>query len=435
MNLRTWTAVKWYVRCAPALAAVALLPALLSGTVGVPGPVVDYQAFSSYGDLAFVSLGGLYVLDGAQHKLVQLVPLAGGASDPQFSPNAEWLTYSETDCADCFYLARADGSGAHAVPLGADASNRVTWLPDSRLLVGDDVYRVSATGGLAVTGRVPAGLVAWSSDWDQFAFETVEVKRSKDGGFSGRWVLELARSLTGRRTLWYQSPISFDPRSGRGFQGDQFAGAEVLPGQEGVLFSVDPGNAADNSGGFPLYWVASPEGQPHLLGRSREATSVNKYGVLAVGGGGNEYAWTDKYVEICEPSPVRCSTVKVPPGQLALDPVWSPQGTTLALVEAKAETVEDFLPSTVLNWYSTHHLFLLTAGSSRPVQVPGTQGAAAPTWSADGRSILYVADNCLWFLPRTGSRPVKVAGPVLVPSDWSIFGEVNWQSDFAWSEA
>jgi hypothetical protein len=100
------------------------------------------------------------------------------------------------------------------------------------------------------------------------------------------------------------------------------------------------------------------------------------------------------------------------------------------------ETVGDFLPSTVLDWYSTHHLFLLAAGSSRPAEVPATQGAAAPTWSADGKNILYVAGNYLWLLRRTGSRPVKVAGPILVPSVWgAFFGEVNWQSDFAWSEA
>lgn len=111
-------------------------------------------------------------------------------------------------------------------------------------------------------------------------------------------------------------------------------------------------------------------------------------------------------------------------------------GGTLAFVEARAESAEDFRPTTVLDWYSSHHLFLLAAGSSLPVEVPGTQGAAAPAWSAEGRSILYVAGNYLWLLARTGSRPVKVAGPVLVPSDRGpFFGEVNWQSDFAWSQA
>ncbi len=467
LNLRTWTRVKWYVRFAPALAAMALVPALLSGAAAAPGPVtvampsrdgalpsrdlagnvldaepayagpfVDYQAFSGHGDLAFVSLGGLYVLDGTQHKLVQLVPLAGGASDPQFSPNGEWLTYSVGDCAACFYLAHADGSGAHPEPLPANGNGRVAWLPDSRLLVGDGIDRVSATGGLAVAGQVPSDLVAWSAGWDEFAFETADVRTAKDGAFSGKWVLELASSLTGERTVWYQSPISFVPASGRGFQGNQFAGAQLLPGHEGPSCRSTRGTrpttpvASVSTGWLP------PGGQPYSFGRSRQVTSVSRQGVLAVGAGGNEYAWTDKYVEICKPSPVRCSTVEVPPGQLSFDPAWSPQGTTLALVEAKAETAGDFLQSTVLGWYSTHHLFLLAAASSRPAEVPATQGAAAPTWSADGKSILYVAGNYLWLLRHIGSRPVKVAGPVLAPSDWgAFFGEVNWQSDFAWSEA
>lgn len=449
------------MKLSPALAGVALAVTVLSGAAApgsgqkaptrseqvanrghaifpratYTGPVVNYHAFAGHGDLAFVSLGALYVLDGARHRLVKLVPLAGGASNPHFSPNGEWLTYFDGECADCFYLAHADGSGARRVPLSTNGGGRVVWLPDSRLLVGDTTYRVKAAGELATTGRVPAHLVAWSPGWDEFAFETAQVKTSADGAFRGKWALELASSITGKRTVWYQSQISFDPRSGRGFQGDQFAGAQVLPRHEGVLFSVDPGNSADDSGGRPLYWLATPRGKPFALGRSRQATSVSRIGVLAVGAGGNEYAWMDKHVDICRPAPLRCSTLSVPPGQLAFDPAWAPDGGTLALVEAKAETAEDFEPSTVANWYSTHHLFLWAVGSPRPVLVPGTQGAAAPTWSADGKSVLYVAQDYLWLL-RDGSRPAKLAGPVLVRGDWgAFFGQIDWQSDFAWSQA
>lgn len=61
------------------------------------GPVVDAPAFHGHGDLAFVSLGGLYVLDGSDDKLVQLAPLAGGATDPQFSPGQESCLVPEPD--------------------------------------------------------------------------------------------------------------------------------------------------------------------------------------------------------------------------------------------------------------------------------------------------------------------------------------------------
>jgi hypothetical protein len=443
------------MKLAPALAHIALTLTVLGATapglgapapseVASPGnatipratgtePVVDYHAFAGQGDLAFVSLGALYVLDGTRHRLVNLVPLADGATNPHFSPNGKWLTYFDGECANCFYLAHADGSGARRVPLGTNDKGRVVWLPHGRLLVGATIYRLGPTGQLTAAGTVPAGLVAWSPAWDEFAFEMARVKTSADGAFRGKWALQLAGSLTGKRTVWYQSPISFDPRSGRGFQGDQFAGAQVLPHHEGVLFSLDPGNSADGSGGFPLFWLANPGAKPFALGRSRQPTSVSRTGVLAVGAGGNEYAWMDKHIEICRPAPLRCSTLSVPAGQLAFDPAWAPDASTLALVEAKAGTAGDFRPSTVANWYSTHHLFLWALGSPRPVLVPGTRGAAAPTWSADGKSILYVAQDHLWLM-RTGSRPVKLTGPLLVPGDWgSFYGQIDWQSDFAWS--
>lgn len=410
-------------------------PVTLGRETAFVGPVVDARAFHGYGDLAFVSLGGLYVLDGSDNKVAQLVPLGGGASDPQFSPNGKWLTFSQPACAACFELARANGTGARRVPLGASEDGRVAWLPDSQLLIGDNIGRISATGQLVTVGQVPSDLVAWSAGWDEFVFETSQVRTGADGAFNGHWVLQMAGSLTGKRTVWYRSPISFNPASGRGFQGNQFAGAEVLPHHEGVLFSVDPGDAADNAGGFPLYWLAKPGGQPQPFGRSRQGATSNRDGVVAIATGGNVYAWMDKQVEICDGSPAHCSVVKTPPGELSFDAAWSPRGNILAFVEAKAETAEDFLPSTVVKWYSTHHLFLLSEGSSGPVEVRGTQGAASPVWSANGKSLLYVADNSLWLLPHTGASPVRVASPLLVPSNWgAYFGQINWTSDFAWSE-
>lgn len=69
-------------------------------------------------------------------------------------------------------------------------------------LAGDDIYHVGTKGRLVKVWHVPLGLVAWSADWDEFAFETSRVRTAKDGAFSGKWVLEMALSLTGKRVLW-----------------------------------------------------------------------------------------------------------------------------------------------------------------------------------------------------------------------------------------
>jgi hypothetical protein len=399
------------------------------------GPTVDHQAFRGYGDLAFVSLGALYVLDGSDGEIRQLAAIGAEATNPQFSPDGKWLAYSVGTCT-CFGLARADGSGAHAVTLSPKTGGP-SWLPDSHLLVGGTVFQPSSNGKLTATGKVPAGLVAWSPSGDEFAFEATHVNQAKDGAFKGYWDLEVSPTLDGTRTVRYQSAISFNPASGRGFQGDQFAGAQVLPGHAGVLVWVDPGSSADGSGGWPLYLLRGPAQRPQALGRAFDRTvPANAVGTLAVASGDNRFGWVGDQLHICPARAQVCSVVKASPGLIAFDPAWSPGTGELALVEASAKTPGNWEQATTVAWYQTHHLFLLSSGSSRPAEVPGTQGASDPAWSTDGRSLIYVANDAVWLISHLGAAPVEIASPLLVPTDWGArFGVVHWTSDLAWSDA
>src|SRR5579872_1437263 len=56
------------------------------------GPAVDARAFRGEGRLAFVSLGRLFVLDGATASL-RAVRSAAGPAAPQFSPDGRWLAF------------------------------------------------------------------------------------------------------------------------------------------------------------------------------------------------------------------------------------------------------------------------------------------------------------------------------------------------------
>ncbi|MGA3220627.1 MAG: hypothetical protein ABSE77_16340, partial [Acidimicrobiales bacterium] len=392
-------------------------------------------AFRGYGDLAFVSLGALYVLDGSDGALHQLTGIEAEATGPQFSPNGKWLTYSVGTCT-CFGLARAGGSGARTVPLSSNTGGP-SWLPDSHLLVGATVYQPGSNGKLTAIGKVPADLVAWSPDGDAFAFEATHVVHVADGAFKGYWDLEVSPTLNGKRTIWYQSAISFNPASGRGFQGNQFAGAQVLAGHAGVLFWLDPGNSADGSAGWPLYLAREAGEQPLALGRAFDQTvPATGDGTLAVATGDNRFGWVGDQVHVCSAPAQRCSVVKASPGLIAFDPAWRPGTAELALVEASAKTPGNWEQSATVAWYQTHHLFVLAAGSSRPAELPGTQGASDPAWSTDGRSLIYVANNGVLLISHLGAVPVEVASPLLVPTEWGArFGVVNWTSDFAWSDA
>jgi hypothetical protein len=196
-------------------------------------------------------------------------------------------------------------------------------------LVGGTVFQPSSNAKLTATGKVPAGLVAWSPSGDEFAFEATHVNQAKDGALKGYWDLEVSPTLDGTRTLWYQSAISFNPASGRGFQGDQFAGAQVLSGHAGVLVWVDPGSSADGSGGWPLYLLRGPAQQPQALGRAfDQAVPATADGTLAVATGDNRFGWVGDQLHICPARAQRCSVVKASPGLIAFDPAVPGYGRT-----------------------------------------------------------------------------------------------------------
>jgi hypothetical protein len=404
----------------PAAAAAPPVPTL---------PVVGARAWAGRGDLAFVSLGALYVLDGTTGKLALVAGEGAAPSAPQFSPDGKWLSYSLSSRGGVG-LARADGSAPRTVVASGEGGG---WLPDGQLVAAGRIYSVSAYGKLTVSGRVPADLAAWAPDGSLFAFVTSRVTRVAKGTTYGVNQIWAAPSLSGKRSLWYEDSYSFTEASG--YNGNAIGQVAVLPSGHGLIFWLDPYHSASIAAdGLPLYWERSPLARPELLGVTvGPNVSIAPDGALAVGAGPNRYAWVSKWVEVCPLRPERCARVETRPGELSLDPAWSPAGT-LAFVEAKAETAADFFPSTVKHWYSTRHLFVLGPGSARPVEVAGTQGAAAPTWSCDGKSLLFVSGDALWLLPRLGQAPVRVAWPLRPPSDWgSYYGEVDWASGFAWS--
>jgi hypothetical protein len=428
-------------RIAAAISIVLLAGALAVGIVRLnsPGKVtvsgetpkgvfVNRSAFAGHGLLAFVSRGRLFVLDGKMQKLTAVTATSVQASDPRFSPNGRWLAY--TLGAGRFGLARADGSSARTVALGGGGS----WLPNGDLLSGTGIFRVTANGSLLRVASAPQGLVAWSPDGDRFAFVTRAIVRGRNGAFRGVERLQVADSLAGKRTTWRGVPFSFTRRLG--FQGNVTANVRVLPHREGILFWVDPDQsnsyAAD---GLSVYEVRAPVAKATRLAVTLgDTVSIGPGGRLAIGAGGNRYAWITKYVVTCEAATARCTNAPTPAGRLTIDPAWSPDGKQLAYVEAAARPQGDFRQATIERWYATHTLWLLRSGTTHATELTGTQGAAAPVWSGDGRSLLYVAGDALWLIPTVGAKPEKVAGPLYPPDAWpSYYGQVGWTSEFAWA--
>lgn len=83
-------------------------------------PRVNATAFSGHGELAFVSGGELYVLDGVTKTLRQVTEGSPPPSSPTFSHDGKWLAFvrfsPESNSGDeTLWIARGDGADARRV--------------------------------------------------------------------------------------------------------------------------------------------------------------------------------------------------------------------------------------------------------------------------------------------------------------------------------
>ncbi len=103
-------------------------------------------------------------------------------------------------------------------------------------------------------------------------------------------------------------------------------------------------------------------------------------------------------------------------------PALSPAGQALAFVHASAAgpPSQTFGQPAIAAWYATRGLWVYPLGGN-PHLVSGAGAAIAdPTWSADGKLLLYVRGDDLWLInpftgqgnpPTASHRPPPAARP------------------------
>jgi Tol biopolymer transport system component len=427
---------------------------------GVPGtPVVDASAFAGHGRLAFVSRRTLWVLDGSRGSVRRLPSLPGFYPlQPLFSPDGRWLAYLQTTArpsdvpdaspswvatGDQLWLARADGSGARRVRSVRDVV-LLGWSPTRDVLavasgplsrsapygVQTSLRLVSPDGSSRVLVRAPSVKNAvWSPAGDSLAVFTE----------NGALVETLAvyRLAGGTPTLW----LRFRPH-------DRLAGMSQIvidaagwwPGL-GIGFWVFGNGMIHGNDAAPLAVVAAPAARPRLLARtlSDGTTRViaagprGRLAIVADVANGGRVVWQAKQVELCGRAGP-CTRIVRSNATVTVDPVWSPDGRTLAFVEAPNLSFAGW-PQTLLHrWYGAHRLRLYDAATGRVAAVAAGRGATVPQWSEDGRSLLYVANDELWLLPSLTGKPVEIAAPLFARERWpAYYGQVAWTAQFAWT--
>jgi len=218
--------------------------------------------------------------------------------------------------------------------------------------------------------------------------------------------------------------------------------------------------------------LSHPGTRPQLIGatlsdRATVALAEASSGSLAIvdSNGGREIG-SGKQVETCDsatrtctpisgaatwsaPDPQRCGTpcfphppAGVPGSGVTLDPAWSPDGTLLAYVKAPMALTGGW-PSSV--WHATHNLMVWNPRTRASRRIARVSGASVPTWSRDGKDLLYVKDNSLWLSPVAGGLPVEIASPLYSAAEWrsldhpsvnslgiGYYGQIYWTSQFNW---
>jgi hypothetical protein len=73
-------------------------------------------------------------------------------------------------------------------------------------------------------------------------------------------------------------------------------------------------------------------------------------------------------------------------------------------------------------------------------EIADVSGVSVPTWSKDGKNLLYVANDGLWLSSTRGGSHIEIESPLFPDQDWetiansniSYYGQIPWTVEFSW---
>ena len=446
-------------------------------TFAAAGPGVNARAFAHEGDLAFISRGTLWVLDGSTGRLRRVaVPPDLAPEAPAFSPDGRWLSYlagsghaavASWNTGE-LWIAHANGSDPREVGW-LNEPNVIGWSPHADELAVTDQGTVRSPYGETLEHQTSAWLIAPSGsgrklmsayeiDGGAWSPDGAELAIASDSGYvygPKPWAASLVAYPVagGKPTVWLRLPSSsvlWPPiRSDKKAVYNQNV---LLPAgwwpRWGIGFWATNSSSNDPSvrkgSGVTLWHLAAPALTPRLLGETLSDGAVSPIvasanGELAITeDGGAEPIWQNQQVERCSPATQSCVPVTQPHRTVSLDPAWSPDGSTLVYLVGNnlgSAGNAGFLQGAVARFYDTLQLRLYTATTGTTRTVPAARGAVVPIWARSGTRLLFVADDGLWLWKNPKGAPSEIAGPLFQPNNWNaFFAQLDWTDQFAWSK-
>ena len=413
------------------------------GSITPTARFVNIHAFTGDGELAFVSRGKAWVLDGARGTLRRLpVPRGERPSSPVFSHDGRWLAYVTTRRRNAsgpleLWIARSDGTASRHVSDLA-VNQFFGWSPRTDLVAvaaGESQHPPEGFGTaldvispqrrvrslFAPSSRVGAiWSGAWSPNGRSIAVSTYSVARD-----SGTQILDVP--VTGARPAVWLSIRNSRRLTGALGCGSLCGGDYAIVDlagwwpKWGIAFWIYSSGMTHNSDATPLAVIREPHGRLRVIARTlsdgtTDAVAADDRGELALVASststGRDYA-AGKTVQRCSPASFSCTAVPEastwdgaplacrpcfgapatgPGSAVTLDPAWSPDGRLLAYVKAPAYRGSGN-PS--LAWFQAHQLEVWNPHTNHTRPIGTIRGASLPTWSRNGKSLLYVSQDGL----------------------------------------
>ena len=344
--------------------------------------------------------------------------------DPAFSRDGRWLAFlgmsaNPSVTSYALWITSGDGHGAREIH-GLAVGELIGWSPVADVLAvtagplparvpygAPATVRLVSPSGSARTLMSAVGIesAAWSPDGGSIAVATRQ--------WPSATTLASYLVAGGKPTVW----LRLNARSGvlNGMNEIIIDPAGWWP-RWGIGFWVFGDGMVHNNDQTPLDVIAAPGARPRplgdtLSGNSAPVAAVAPDGWLAIVNNPDlrnlgRIIWQDKRVETCSPADGRCAAVSSPPSTVTLDPAWSPDGSHLAYVQAPCRASPGFPQNVTMAWYSAHQLWLYNP-ASRSISKLSASGASVPVWSADGKSLLYVARDAV----LAAAAALRPAGP------------------------